>query len=982
MMNIDEIIDILSSYVPDEHLQKLIFEGNIRRVSDHKKAIKYFSNLMIFVSFVTYRIFLNKKNELSKKSKDIVEQELASHSNSLMRLFNIFNDMYSKDKVNLEIFESLLINLEIDYKLTNNGFIYWLGITRFFNFHQSDNKLAPYLYDLKKYKVSGRYMGNFNLDALCEVMSMFPFISKLKLDYVEDSTFQKNEVPLNKVVLHFKNNFYEDVCLDDFVLTPNGRDFFYLDGFDFDDPRLFKQDAEKKQALMLTYLHFSMPSELKLIICNNNKYSNEKFEADFKICHPIAIEEFLIKYQFYMISNRSKNSLFFKNYMFFNNKYIKYLAEIISDLLDNKSKRELRKNYSNKYRDIFERLGIGNDNNDFNMRWDEIITFLLLEEGIYEFLKYVLKVTNVDYEEILNAFKLRFGNNVDKIKSKYALIANPKLNLQYKTKENITKNEAKALILLANKLLSINDFDMSFSYSPPALNDIVDELNEMQSEKIRFRNIDKISYYLNKIIHLHIFMISFYYGLLEYVNIKKNQELSEYVFDFTDFNQYDYEDIISVCLDKFSHKVKEVRRELYAKYHAILQIQLDDPLYFKKIKEYVVQSFMDFIKFNDMVSTRNTPENEQLFEALGTRKLFDNNDILRCLKGFEKILDENVSRRGEVTSYIVNKFFSVVIAYIEYLRDGSFAPTNNIEDAIYPTIGSYSSGVISRDGYRYSYMNVNHGMNNEQVKVKMVSEDDLKCGESYFCIPNINRIASIPLNDDEVERIWISPIIIPYSYYTINRSEEPVKLTNVKEEYFEEVSELLYYTDEKIYSSLFGNLENAKRILPILFNRKRSNESSIFYKDNIYVIFSGEHDLSETTVVAVATMYKSLPDWDFKIIEETFNEVNIPLPENFNDAIRYLENSFKISLGNNYIINDLCVKEKYRNQGYAKVMLNNLIRIADYNGKDVILIVYADNVNAFNLYQSMGFISYSTEYDSRGMNENNKEKYYRMIKFT
>lgn len=84
-----------------------------------------------------------------------------------------------------------------------------------------------------------------------------------------------------------------------------------------------------------------------------------------------------------------------------------------------------------------------------------------------------------------------------------------------------------------------------------------------------------------------------------------------------------------------------------------------------------------------------------------------------------------------------------------------------------------------------------------------------------------------------------------------------------------------------------------------------------------------------------------------------------------------------------YLVYHMKDGENYRGCGYAKFMLNCLIHVAekDFSGKNVVLSVYEENFAALNLYNLMGFIPYVSDYDSRGCGRNNREKYFKMIKY-
>ena len=136
-------------------------------------------------------------------------------------------------------------------------------------------------------------------------------------------------------------------------------------------------------------------------------------------------------------------------------------------------------------------------------------------------------------------------------------------------------------------------------------------------------------------------------------------------------------------------------------------------------------------------------------------------------------------------------------------------------------------------------------------------------------------------------------------------------------------------------------------------------------------------------IIAVATLYSQLPGWDDAVFESAFRTAGVPITEDTRNALESVRDTFDDTIGNNYYICDLCVAENYRGCGYAKFMLNSLIHVAekDFSGKNVVLSVYEENLAALNLYNLMGFIPYVSDYDSRGYGRNNREKYFKMIKY-
>lgn len=976
----------IKSLIPDENLRNLIFNFEDKRsyfLTDQKQFIKYFNNALLITFFLVYKQFISFKKRILDENFNSNLTIFNDFSNSFIRLYNLFDSCYTSKVISIEIIENIILNLQIDYSINEEkSFLKVLHINKMFNLPTSENNLSQYLFVLKKSRLSSKDIPKFTFENLCDFFKMIPFIKDARVFFHNFSNYKS--LNIQTIEFAFDNDSLAPIFLDELVLLINKNSFYYLDNFTFDDPRSSTKDnPNKTQAIKGTYIQFSLgPVEKKLLIVNSLDFIEDKLDGlDIIVNHETAIEDFLFRFMIFNIIGMKGESYFFKDYIFFNNKYIKYLALIISDLIDGRSKNDLYIAYKDKYRNFFEKICQGSNFSDkgYLLKWDDIIIFLLLEEGIYSFLKYLLKETNIQYENIIYELKIRFGNKVNSIIEKNEAIRNPLINAQTKNKDNRIKCFARSLILLASKLFSINNYDLANDYSPIAINDLITELNEVKNSK-RIKTNEKIAYFINKVININLFVVIFYRGLLKYVDVKKFEEMKEFETLLLN-NSNDHRHTQNMYNSAFSMETKRIKRELYDKcqFGKLLQLQMNDPEYFSRIKYFVELSFDLMNELNDEVRKRNSVKNEQLFDAIGKRKIFEKEDMEKCSNAILLKIQECIFHSSNIEN-VEKILFENIIFYLEYLRDGSFLKGDSIENAIYPIVGSYSNSVVSRDGYRYSYMNVNHGENGNQISIKMIIEEDFNFGISYYCVPNINRVACLPRFNQEEERIWVSPIIIPYDAYAPIISAKVERLQNKND--YSAVAEILFDTDQKIYSGLFGNVEIAKKVLPILFERKTLNKQSVFYKDYIYCLKITNKD-NEEQIVAVASFYTSLPEWSIDLIESAFIEADIDLPKSIESANAYFEDTFNNSFGDSYVICDLCVHKDFRNKGYAKYLLNKLIKLAELNGeKNIILSVYEDNLIAFNLYNSLGFVPYGSDYDTRGAEKTNREKYIKMIKYT
>ncbi|MCH5147874.1 MAG: GNAT family N-acetyltransferase [Clostridiales bacterium] len=972
--------------IPDENLRHIIFGyedlyNPTRYLNDDRWTIKYFSNIITFFTLFTYRIFINWKDTLSKTERDI--RDLAvGFSNSMIRIISLLDGSYSYKKINFDFIENFILNLQVDWSLSaNNTFVKALKIKDCFNF-SDDGNISKYIYELKKSRVSSRCELNFNFDDLCKVLAMFPVLSRISASFVD--LYNCREV--KKISLKVYNTQAAPtlrVDMDELCVSIFDQDLFFLEDLDMIDPRTFKEDKSKsktkEQAIIGNYIHFMSSKDLKLTFVNFEK-SSFKTEK-YCICYDTAIEDLLIKYDVYGVSEDDADLSFFHDYMFYNNKYLKYLALVISDTITSETKSAILDTY-NKYYEIFKKMGMFSQHNI--ICWDEVIIFLLLEEGIYDFLMFLLE--HESYERLKNGFILRFGEKIDKIARDNEIISNPHFNIQYKNKLNCRKGEARALILLASKLLTINELNFSNMNSAASLHDLFNDFKFIYESKEIKNEKDKILALSNGVMKVVLFVNTFYSALLEYVKVKQLRELEDlYSDDLIEWDYARYKAVREVALNAFSLKVRtenKAKAEIYS-YVNVEDVE-DDHSLLNRIKRGIQKAFDLLIATNIAASKRNTELNNFLYEATGKRRIFQNKEME--LRRDDLLNALSVCNGSQSIEWDIDRFYLSIKKFLIYLSNGYDIRINLPVSAIYPVSASYATGTVSEDGYKYAYMDVNYNLDEKVLgspnKIKMITDDELDFGKSYYCVPNINRVANIKISADRQERIWVNPIIIPRDAYSPIHSAKFMQLSD-KDDY-EAVSELLFDTDRQIYKNLFGTVENAKKVLPILFDHKsKSGKKSIFSKDNIYILKSNDLD---SKVLAFATFYKmgsgSVPEWDAAVIEAAFVQAGIELPETAQGAFKYFEDTFHDAFGDITFVGDLCVDKDHRSKGYASLLLSKLIGKAEKMKLNVLISVYADNISAYNLYSSLGFLRFTENYDNRGGSSKNKEQYFKMIKYT
>jgi ribosomal protein S18 acetylase RimI-like enzyme len=597
----------------------------------------------------------------------------------------------------------------------------------------------------------------------------------------------------------------------------------------------------------------------------------------------------------------------------------------------------------------------------------------MLEVGIFDLLIFILQ-GDESYDCFLRAFKKRFGEIAKKSIDSIPQIKNPTLTLQKNKDNNAVKAQAKALILLATKLFSENELNMSRNYSPNSILDIIADLKRVESMSTisDADNRYKVSYVLNSVIDVNKFIYNFYDGLVEYTKELKWLEFNDDVYyenNNSTRHHSDYRDTYKRCLEKFKAKTesnKKYNRDLIA-LDRIFKMNFINATYLESAKQCIADSFTVLKRLNADCARSKTEQCEAFYEATGRKQIFSPKVADACCNAIMNAID-NISIPIDVSC--VKSLFKTVIDYFDYLRCGNSRSVAILEDSIYPIFGTYSEGVVSRDGYRYSHINTYHSDSNVPVMIRCISEDELSFEEIYYFVPNINRVAEThrTINNGlyDIEKLWIRPISIPCRTYSPAGLVEFMPLTSYSD--YAATAELLYQTDGTIYPSLFGNKENAKKALPIMFN----NPDSIFYKNNIFIA------KIDGNVCGVISYYEKIPQWNENIIK---NDLRMAGLEYSNEVGNYFSDTFNDSLGtDNALVCDLCVAESYRNQGVAKNLLNNIIKRSEIRGKNIIISTYADNDIALRLYVKMGFVAYMTSSDSRG-EADGEYKYVQLIRF-
>lgn len=939
-------------------MRDLIFEYDERLSgfpSDKKKYLDYFKNILCFITVCVYKKFVDYKTELQKLPSEVRSAKIADSSNSLIRIYNLLSDCYSVGQLDFRAVEDILLNLQIDDRINNVGrkFITDVGAQRFFDFDRLGNKLSKYIYSLKKSMISSRYIAKFGFDDLCECIRAFPILSEGSIefcDYRGSSEYASVEVTLEG----------KPIDLGDLVIVLRDETVYYLNEVNVQDPRTFTPENERK--LQCLTAEYSVPNgeALRVVLMDEEPSEWKKSPNELRFFGDTCIEDFLLKYRLVNLCSENKSSIAWE-YSFIDNTYIKYLAIAIADKLDSEAKIMIGKKFGEQYPELFVRF----DRDGFK-HWDEIIIFLLLEVGVYELLFYLFKFAHLDYDEIKEEFRMRFGDNVTKLEKQYEIIRTPSL---VASKNNDGKCHAKvqALILLAGKLLLANEVNVFVNDGTGAISEIKDGLKEV-FENGSMKRSEKILYFANRLINLNSFIVTFYSVLLEFYAKGKAQALENFAKLFSGDSFGASEDL---SVEAFRRASSSMRRRIYGKYSKLIQIKLWDDAAFSELIRLVKMSFGDVRELIDDLRQRGS-YSAYFYEMTGRKSLFDYEEFSKIE---DAVMNELLSLKDADDS--LKNLYTALFRYIGYLTDGRLDRETTIEGAIYPIIGICTQSVISRDGYRYSYLSVPKGGDREGKPIKIITNETMHAGELYYCVPNVKRCFYSKNVEREYDGIWLNPQIIPYSVYLPNIRAELEQLQDKAD--YAQVAELIYRADEGVYFRLFGGLENAVKVISYLFDV----QASPFYKKHIKFLRMVSDDALERNIAAVALFYDKLPEWDENVITDAFYAKGVACPASFTDACRSMSDTFQESNGNNYYVSDLCVHPDYRERGYAKHLLNCLTRIVEkeYSKKNIVLSVYANNTAALGLYSQMGFISYVSAYDNRGQSDVHEEKYYKMIKY-
>ncbi len=966
-MNRAECIAQINALIPDENARSFIFNGENKRernfLTDKVGILGYFSNILVLSFGLVFSRFL----EWKEKKPD---ERLDDFTNSMIRIYNSLNRAYDNTILSFEFIDTFMQNLQIDCLLKTDfsmNFLKKINLdTDYFSFNEKFSKI---LYEIQKKRISSRYINKaYDYKALISFIKMFPYLKRVKLIYclVEGlHVIGEQKPPLYTVMLNLcdplHQEMYSDMLNFRYLLINDGLANYFLEKVDIQDKKYNVPIEEKWQIIHLDYTGTGLTKRLAGAITNFPE-AVEASGKKFVFVSDTAVEDFFIYFDITRYKTKSDSrSYFFRDFYSFNNSYLKNFALIVSDCLNAEIRQTLLDTYHEKYIQLFELLQVDSLSHgglfSCHYDWDALITILFLEEGIHKVLKLILESDDI-YKDIVQKFYQRFSEICKYLTEKTEHMVKNPTNLMLSSDLSSRRKEitckSNALIKLASELLSRSYLRFSPSLQPTTVNQRIESLgNVYQSARASH---EKINYFLENAFQVTKMALVFYESFLEYAKV-----LNEIDFGVETNVIYIEKNEIDLTKKKATNKFIREVNTLKKKYSVdICRISDNDDL-LRRNKESLQGLLECLMTFNKRCNDINSPENRTIRKAIGKNELIDDEDLQYIVDTYIEILNNNDDKK------ILDKLYRHTCAYLKYMESGTLEDDGeyNMQKAVLPLTGVYSNSVVSRDGYLSSYFILDLPGDAEK-KIKVLSDDSFQFGEEYFCLPNHNRIAKISKSGEE---LWVSPIIINYKYFSQNYFA--VFSDKCEEKDYETISGLIYQTDPHIYSALFGNIDNARKVLPLLFKVPRS----MFSIENYVTV------QQDGKVIAVGSLYNKAMFWDRNIVIAAMKQAGVEFPESFEAACNYFQDTYNDTTGyDKSLICDICVDEPYRHKGVGKFLLMNIIKLTKRIMRDLIITVYADNYPAINLYKALDFIEYERFLDDRGY-KRPKELCLKMIRF-
>lgn len=318
--------------------------------------------------------------------------------------------------------------------------------------------------------------------------------------------------------------------------------------------------------------------------------------------------------------------------------------------------------------------------------------------------------------------------------------------------------------------------------------------------------------------------------------------------------------------------------------------------------------------------------------SLGRNQLLDFNELEGLYDCFDQVI-ETERDFLELADYVIEK--------LEYLRTGESRYSTTSLGPIFPYVAVHEYYYKTRDGYDVDVFTL-IGSNTNPGNIKILSEFSYKLNEKYLVLPNLARSSNS-------QGIWIEPTVINYHRFIkyfetlpdLKDQDYIFEQLNNPQDYYD-AARLIYQTDPYIYHDLFGSLENAIKLLPILFE----DSKSVFYKNNYFIV------KKDDKVVGVGGYFSKAIRWDRDHFYRVCLENQIPIPESFGAVNEYLNKTFNLYEDSRNLCN-ISVDQNFHRKGVASFMLKKFIEMSGQ--EDIHLTVLADNIPAIRLYEKHGF---------------------------
>lgn len=179
-------------------------------------------------------------------------------------------------------------------------------------------------------------------------------------------------------------------------------------------------------------------------------------------------------------------------------------------------------------------------------------------------------------------------------------------------------------------------------------------------------------------------------------------------------------------------------------------------------------------------------------------------------------------------------------------------------------------------------------------------------------------------------------------------SESKLKITNGKEEDIEELTNLLYKTEDYPENE-WGRGERSELIARLKKLMKRGGTR--FYYDNFRVLRLDK----EIIGIALSIEGKKLKKKTF--LADLFV---IKMQKNLREKIRFMFLTLVYLLDfecffNEYYLSNIIIKEKFRGKGYSEILIKDALKTAKEKGYFKVSL-RANNENLVRFYERLGFI--------------------------